>query len=59
MGYDQCLRNPDKSIGGFFARLKENGLIMEVAWTRSRIPSNHIRRIRVYEWTQKASDLMG
>ena len=40
-------------IGGFFARLKHNKVVEEVGWVRSVIPSNHGRKIRVYEWTEE------
>ena len=37
-------------IGGFFAKLVANKHATQVDWTRSVLPSNHGRKIRVYKW---------
>jgi hypothetical protein len=58
LGYDDCMRRPDKAIGNFFGQLVRHGLAMQVGWVRSRIPSNHIRKIRTYAWTSKAEEVL-
>lgn len=59
LGYDQFMRRPDKSIGSFFGKLVQQGLAMQVGMRRSRIESNHIRKIHVYAWTSKAEEVLG
>lgn len=46
---DRYLYEKQHGIGGFFARLLANGQVKEAGWKRSRIASNHGRKIRVYE----------
>jgi hypothetical protein len=41
------------SIGGLFAKWTHNKLIREVGVTRSKIPSNHLRKISLYEFTEQ------
>jgi hypothetical protein len=40
-----------KSLGAFFGGMKQRGYIMESASRRSRILSNHGRKITTYHWT--------
>jgi len=50
-GLDRFLRGSSAhAIGGFFARLIHNRVIRQVGWKRSSLPSNRLRKIRVYEW---------
>jgi hypothetical protein len=41
------------SIGGLFAKWTHNKLIREVGTTRSKIPSNHLRKISLYEFVDE------
>jgi len=59
LGLDRTMSNRKKMIGSFFGALKSSGLAMEVGWTRSRIRTNHRRKIREYEWTQEAAEALG
>jgi hypothetical protein len=52
LGLDRFLVDKEHGIGGVFARLKANGIIEEVGWTRSSFPSNHGRKIRVYKFLE-------
>lgn len=40
------------SIGGLFAKWVHNKLILEVGAARSMIPSNHLRKVKVYEFVE-------
>jgi len=51
-GLDRYVRDKAHGIGGVFARWKVNGVIKETGkWKRSTLPSNHGRKIRVYQWS--------
>jgi len=56
-GLDQWFKDPAHSIGGFFAKMvtAKNPLhrIRHVGYTRSLLPSNNMREIKLYEWTIK------
>jgi len=49
LGLDRFVDNKH-GIGGFFAKLLANKYAEQVDWTRSVLPSNHGRKIRVYKW---------
>lgn len=49
----------EHGIGGFFASLMKQDLIREVGRTRSKLPSNHGREIRVFRWSEKAEVILG
>lgn len=51
-GLDRFIVDKAHGIGGFFAKLKANGLIVEVRWKRSSVPTNHGRRIPVWRWKE-------
>lgn len=54
-GLDRFLRGDTlHSIGGFFCKLLRNKLAVEVGRTRSKLPSNRQREIRVYEWVDSS-----
>ena len=49
-GLDRFIVDKAHGIGGFFAKLVANGLVVQVGWVRSCLPSNHGRMIRTYRW---------
>lgn len=49
---DRFIRDKQHGIGGFFAKLVKAKLIRKVGWTRSKIASNNMRAIRLYEWEE-------
>lgn len=51
-GLDRFIRDKQHGIGGFFAKLLKAKRIVRVGWTRSKIASNNMRSIRVYEWNE-------
>lgn len=48
---DRFIRDKQHGIGGFFAKMKHNGLIVECGYTRSTLASNHSHTIRLYKWS--------
>ena len=56
-GFDRYFPDTAHGVGGWFARLKANGKAVEVGWTRSTFPSNHGRKIRVYQFIEKDGDV--
>lgn len=58
-GFDRYFPDKQHGLGGWFARLKVNKKAVEVGWERSTFPSNHGRKICVYEFTEKAVEGSG
>jgi len=52
-GLDRFIVDRAHGIGGFFAKLVANGLVVQVGWVRSCLPSNHGRMIRTYGWVNE------
>lgn len=50
---DRFIGDKQHGIGGFFAKLKKNGLVVEVGYIRSQVASNHGRMIRCYRWVKE------
>jgi len=50
-GLDRFIVDKVHGIGGLFAKLKHQGLIIEVGTIHSTLASNHSRTIRLYQWT--------
>jgi hypothetical protein len=49
-GLDRFIKDTQHGIGMFFAKLKKNGLVEHVGFTRSQLASNHSHTIRTYHW---------
>jgi hypothetical protein len=45
----EFFRDSQHGIGGFFAIAVKLRMIREVGWIRSTVPTNHGRKIRLYE----------
>jgi len=56
-GLDRFIMDKAHGIGGFFAKLVANGLVVQTGWTRSTLPSNHGRMIRTYGWVNEAKKI--
>jgi hypothetical protein len=52
-GLDRHIEDTQHGIGGFFARLVHAKKIREVGQTRSLLPQNNLRKIKVYTWNDK------
>jgi len=49
---DRFFEDKQHDIGAFFAKMQHQKISKKVGRTRSILPSNHIREIRVYEFTE-------
>ena len=53
LGLDRFFEDRAHSVGGWFARCQHHGLIEPVGYRRSTRPSNHLRMIRNFTFTEK------